>query len=106
VIRGLCAELLNSFGYKVITSGNGKESLEIYQMEKDRISLVLSDLITPEMDSRQCLTKMLRINPKAKVVMASGYSESGPANTVMSALQKDLPQNHFSPDLIGVEMIS
>ena len=64
---------------------NGKEALEIYLREEDRIALILLDLIMPLMDGRQCLAEILRINPDAKVVIASGYSESGPANGVMSA---------------------
>lgn len=46
-------------------------------MEKHRISLVLLDLIMPVMDGWQCLAKILRIDPKAKVVIASGYIASG-----------------------------
>ena len=83
-IRELGATLLIDFGYKVITAGNGKEALEIYLREEDRIALILLDLIMPLMDGRQCLAEILRINPDAKVVIASGYSESGPANGVMS----------------------
>jgi len=32
------------------------------------------------MDGRQCLSEILQINPDAKVVMASGYSEAGLAS--------------------------
>jgi PAS domain S-box-containing protein len=77
MIRELCAELLNSFGYRVISAGNGKEALEIFQKDKDRISLILLDLIMPVMDGWQCLAKILRIDPNAKVIIASGYLESG-----------------------------
>ena len=73
-LRDLGTTLLNRFGYKVISAGNGKEALEIYQMEKDKISLILLDLIMPEMDGRKCLAEILRIDPNAKVIIASGYS--------------------------------
>ncbi|MFH0960794.1 MAG: response regulator, partial [Pseudomonadota bacterium] len=84
-IRDLGATLLSEFGYNIITAGNGKEAIEIYKREGYRISLVILDLIMPVMDGRQCLTEILRVNPESKVVIASGYSESGPANGVMSA---------------------
>ncbi len=85
VLKELGARLLNQYGYHVITASNGKEALEIYQRESESISLVLLDLIMPEMDGRRCLAKVLRIDPDAKVIIASGYSESGTADGVIVA---------------------
>ena len=82
-IKDLGATLLNSFGYAVVRAGNGKEALEIYQRDRESISLVILDLIMPVMDGRQCLAEILRIDPHAKVIIASGYSEGAPANGVM-----------------------
>ena len=67
-IRELGAELLDSFGYKVITASNGKEALEIYQVEKDRISMILLDLIMPEMDGKQCLAEISRSTPTPRLL--------------------------------------
>ena len=53
-------------------------------MEGKRISLVILDLIMPEMDGMQCLAEILRIDPAAKVLLTSGYSDSGPANRVVA----------------------
>ncbi len=79
-LRELGSTLLSEFGYKVITAGNGKEALGIYQNEGERISLVVLDLTMPEMDGKKCMQEILQINPNAKVVLASGHSESGLAN--------------------------
>ena len=84
-IRNLGATLIKNFGYKVVTANDGKEALEIYQREGESISLIILDLIMPVMDGRQCLNEVLRIDPKAKVIIASGYSESGSAKGVMEA---------------------
>jgi DNA-binding NtrC family response regulator len=79
-LRELGTRLLNQYGYHVIMASNGKEAVEIYQREGESISLIILDLIMPEMDGRQCLGEILRIDPNAKVIIASGYSESGPAS--------------------------
>ncbi len=76
-LRDLGTTLLNNFGYEVITACNGKEALAIYRKHKNKISLILLDLIMPEMDGRQCLAEMLLIDPKAKILVASGYFEKG-----------------------------
>ncbi len=74
----LGSAILTRFGYEVLIAANGREALEIYQRERERISLVILDLIMPEMDGKACLREILNIDPKAKVVIASGYSENAP----------------------------
>ncbi|MGO8878301.1 MAG: PAS domain S-box protein [Desulfomonilaceae bacterium] len=95
-IRDLGATLLIEFGYKVIMAVNGKEALEIYLREKDRISLILLDLIMPEMDGRQCLAEILRVDRNAKVIIASGYSQNGPANGVTVTGAKGFVQKPYN----------
>jgi PAS domain S-box-containing protein len=75
LVRDLGHELLSSFGYDVITAEKGEQALEIFQKEKNRISLVILDLIMPEMDGRRCLKEMLQIDNSVRVLIASGYSE-------------------------------
>ena len=95
-LRELGSTLLNEFGYKVITACNGKEALEIYQWEGERISLVILDLIMPEMDGKKCMEEMLQVNPNAKVVLASGYSESGLANGDVTGRAKGFVQKPYN----------
>ncbi len=77
VVRESCQEILTNFGYEVITACNGKEALEIYRTEGENISLVVLDLIMPEMDGTRCLSEILQISPQAKVIIASGCIENG-----------------------------
>ena len=95
-LRELGSTLLNEFGYKVITAGNGKEALEIYQFEGERISLVILDLIMPEMDGKKCMEEILQVNPNAKVVLASGHSESGLANGDVTGRAKAFVQKPYN----------
>ncbi len=74
LVRDLGARILTRAGYTVLTATNGKEALEVYRNQKNRIALVLLDLIMPEMGGKQCLEELLEINPGAKVLIASGYS--------------------------------
>ena len=94
-IRNLGARLLNQFGYKVITADDGKKALEIYQREGDGVSLVILDLIMPVLDGKKCLEEILRINPNAKVVVASGYSDGGSSDGVMVAGAKGFIQKPY-----------
>ena len=71
-VRDLGARILRREGYTVMTAGNGREGLEIYEKSRDKIGLVILDLIMPEMGGKQCLEKILETNPQEKVLIASG----------------------------------
>lgn len=73
-IRELGKKILSRAGYKVITACNGIEAIEAYRNEKEQIALVVLDLIMPQMGGRQCLEELLKINPRVRVVVASGFS--------------------------------
>jgi len=77
-IRDLGERILTQAGYTVLTAGNGQEALEVYQEQQADISLVILDLIMPEMGGRQCLEELLKIDSDAKVLIASGLSVNGP----------------------------
>jgi two-component system, cell cycle sensor histidine kinase and response regulator CckA len=72
-IRDLGKEILTSVGYKVLTASTGLEALGMYAKSQEEISLVILDLIMPEMGGKQCLEQLLKINPQLKVLIASGY---------------------------------
>ena len=76
-IRDLGKEILTAVGYKVLTASTGREALEVYAKAQDEVSLVLLDLIMPQMGGKQCLEELLRINSNLKVLISSGYSANG-----------------------------
>jgi two-component system, cell cycle sensor histidine kinase and response regulator CckA len=76
-VRDLGEEILKVFGYTVISAGDGESALQVYREGRDKIQLVVLDLIMPGIGGTQCLKKLLEMNPQAKVVIASGYSVAG-----------------------------
>lgn len=83
-IREWCKELLESYDYTVLTAGNGREALDVYLKYRDIISLVLLDLVMPEMDGRRCLHELRKIEPKVKAIVTSGYSGTEQINMMLS----------------------
>jgi PAS domain S-box-containing protein len=76
-IRDLAAAILSKYGYKVLTASSGEEALKVYGGGKERIGLVVLDLIMPGMGGWKCLEGLRRIDPGAKVVIATGYAPEG-----------------------------
>jgi two-component system, cell cycle sensor histidine kinase and response regulator CckA len=96
MIRDLCSRILAKAGYKVIAASNGKEALKAYQQRKDEISLVILDLIMPEMGGKQCLESLLEFDPWVKVIIASGHSPNGETREALSSSARgfvDKPYN-------------
>ena len=48
--------------------------LNLFRTEKSRISLVILDLIMPEMGGTECLKELLKIDPNVIVLVAIGFS--------------------------------
>lgn len=80
-IRRLGEQILIMHGYSVLSASDGREGLEIFAKEKKRIDLIILDLIMPEMGGRECLLEILKIDPSAKVLIASGYAADGEIET-------------------------
>ncbi|MGB6066194.1 MAG: PAS domain S-box protein [Desulfomonilaceae bacterium] len=76
-IRDLGKRILQQSGYTVLTASNGSEALDLYNEEKERISLTILDLIMPKMGGKECFRELLKVNPQVKVLMASGYTSGG-----------------------------
>ncbi len=73
-IRDLGERILKRAGYNVLTAPCGKEALDIYGQEHDRIALVILDLNMPRMGGDEFLGKLLKIDPAVKVIICSGLS--------------------------------
>ena len=76
-VRALGQRILEKAGYTVITATNGQEAVGVYKEKGNKIALVILDLIMPVMDGNQCLEEILRLDPRARVLIASGYSPDG-----------------------------
>jgi len=75
LIRVVGQALLEGMGYRVYLAGDGEQALEVYAREKDQISLVILDMIMPNMDGKEALAKLLESDPDIRVLMSSGYHQ-------------------------------
>ncbi|MDA8162227.1 MAG: PAS domain S-box protein [Desulfobacteraceae bacterium] len=78
-IGELTSEALKSLGYEPSFAKNGEEAVKIYQsaMDEERpFNAVIMDLtIAGGMGGKEAVSEILKIDPDARVVVSSGYSE-------------------------------
>lgn len=67
-------ELCKALGYGVLTAESGRKALEIYTEKKDEISLVILDMIMPEMNGLETFLQLKKQNPQVRVLLSTGYS--------------------------------
>jgi len=66
---------LTRMGYQVLEAGTAAEALQIWQSRRPEIRLLLTDMVMPgNMTGRELAQKLLRQEPKLKVIYVSGYS--------------------------------
>ena len=83
-VREVAKDMLEALGYEVITAADGLEGISRYRDLWREIDLVILDMIMPNMSGGDCFRRMKEINPKARVVLSSGYSMDGAIQDVMN----------------------
>ncbi len=74
-LRELARMLLHSHGYQVLEASSALEALKIWAKKKDRIDLLLTDLIMPDgMTGLELGQRLASEKPSLKIVYTSGYS--------------------------------
>jgi CheY-like chemotaxis protein len=74
-VRELVCELLGAYGYKVIAAESGAKALELWPSCREKIDLMLTDLVMPDRVNGRQLAEKLRVDrPGLKVIFTSGYS--------------------------------
>jgi PAS domain S-box-containing protein len=76
-------EMLRAAGYEALLARGGKEAIEVYKKNKDKVSLVILDMIMPDMGGGEAYDRMKEINPDIKVLLSSGYSIDGQATEIL-----------------------
>jgi len=71
-IREITRGTLETFGYKVLTASDGTEALALYADKKNEIAVVLTDMVMPFMDGPATIRALQRMNPKVRIIAASG----------------------------------
>ena len=78
MIRSIFKQMLERFGHEVLLVENGHEAIELYNeyyKSNRSIDIIIMDLTIPGgMGGKDAVQEILRINPEAKVVVSSGYS--------------------------------
>jgi CheY-like chemotaxis protein len=84
-IIDIAGEALRNHGYRTIAATNGEMAIETYRAMAGEIALVVLDLGMPGMGGLNCLEQLKQLDPKVRVLVATGYSSEGLSQNVIEA---------------------
>ena len=93
--------MLKALGYTVLVARGGKEAIELYRANKDKIDMVILDMIMPGVGGGETYDRIKEIKPDIKVLLSSGYSINGQAEEILDRgcdgfIQKPFNMRQFS----------
>jgi two-component system, cell cycle sensor histidine kinase and response regulator CckA len=74
-VRELVRLTLISRGYKVLEAENGECGLHLAESFKERIDILITDVVMPGIGGRELAKKLLELRPGISVLFLSGYTE-------------------------------
>jgi CheY-like chemotaxis protein len=74
-VRELLRKTLTEYGYTVLPARHGRDALLLAGERGDRIDLLVTDIVMPEMSGRELAETLLDRRPDLKILYMSGYTD-------------------------------
>ena len=78
------SQMLSRLGYSVLTATSSSEAIDLYEVHKDQVQLIILDLCIPDMEGKQTYLYLKGLNPCIKVLLTTGLSMGGPAKEMLA----------------------
>jgi two-component system, cell cycle sensor histidine kinase and response regulator CckA len=104
IVRALAKEILLEYGYTVLTASNGKEGLKISREFTERIDLILTDVVMPQMSGHELVENIRTARPETRVLYMSGFTDDAVVRHGVSAHELCFIQKPFSPESLAIKI--
>jgi PAS domain S-box-containing protein len=84
MIIDVAERMLSKLGYKVFTARDGKEAIEVFKKYRNKIDVIILDMIMPNMGGGETFDRIKKMKPEIKVLLSSGYSINGQASEILN----------------------
>jgi CheY-like chemotaxis protein/TusA-related sulfurtransferase len=91
-------EILIAQGYQVLTANDGVQALAV--LEKEKVNLIISDVIMPNMDGYQLAAQVRKLYPHIILQMVSGFSDERHIGMMDKLLHDNVLFKPFTSNLL------
>jgi two-component system, cell cycle sensor histidine kinase and response regulator CckA len=74
MVRSIMARSLRDLGYGVLEAADGRQALELVDTRRGRVTLIVADVVMPDMGGREMATRLAERWPDVPVLFTSGYT--------------------------------
>gem|GEM_PF-399561 len=99
-VRRVAARALREAGFRVLEAANGRAALELLAGSPERVRLVLTDVVMPEMNGRELADRVAELAPGTPVVFTSGYTDSEILRRGLLMPDSAFLSKPFTPDMV------
>jgi len=97
-VRKLAVSILRRFGYEVLEAGLPGEALLLCEGRKERVDLLLTDVVMPHMSGRELAERVRKFHPEVRVLYMSGYTDNAIGHHGVLEPGIDFMQKPFTVD--------
>ena len=97
MVRKFTSRVLTRAGYKVISSSDGEEAVEMFKKHQDEIDILVFDVIMPKMNGRLAYNEIELIKPGIPVLFCSGYGDDLLRNEYMVEIDGRILPKPYQP---------
>lgn len=99
MVRELATRVLQTGGYAVEAYTDGAEAVEAFEARPDGYSLVVMDVLMPNLNGREALARIRRTRPNTPAILMSGYAGKDTEDLLGEGVHF-LPKPHGPSDLL------
>ncbi len=100
-VRTVIRRMLERLGYRVLEAANGAEALGIIETSMDRIDLILTDVVMPEVHGGELGESLHMSEPWRRILYMSGYTGDDITRRGLAEPGTALLKKPFTPDALA-----
>lgn len=96
-IRTFLKNIIERHGYSVIEASDGEEAVRLFEERREKIHLLLLDVVMPRMDGKKAYERIRELCPDIPAIFITGYATSAVYEKTASMKDVDFISKPVSP---------
>lgn len=103
-VRQAASALLSACGYQTVPAEDGPDGIKIFRERHAEFAGVLLDVVMPRLSGREVFERLKEIDPKVRVLLASGYTRDERIDSLLALGIREFIQKPYSLEKLALAM--